>query len=147
MTNNITRSIRVTLYLIILCFLVFYGKYNNPTITLTMCDSDPEKFDNSFLEIGNEITVKTIYQDSFFVHQNGNFYKVVGQSENLIPNQFISLKAIYHQDGWLELVDYHVSEKRRVKIWVSVFPVLIVLVLFFKRYTFSFKNFYFASKV
>ncbi len=143
MTNNITRIIRITLYLVVLCLLVLFGSYNNPTITLAMCDADPIKYDNAFLEIGNEITVKTIYPDSFIVHQNGKLYKVVGRSKNLIPNQFISLKANYHRDGWLELVDYHVSEKRRVKIWVSVLPVFIVLIIFFKQFRFSFKNFYF----
>ena len=123
-----------------------YGRYYNPTLTLKQCLEQPDKYDGAYLELANEMTVQAIYPDSFIVHQAGQLIKVVGHDPNIQVNNFIALKAIFHKGGWLQLEGVRVAEQRRVKIWISVLPVLLVLYLFFRQFRFNISGFYFERR-
>ena len=102
-------------------------------------------YDGRTIAIGTEITVQEILQDGFTIKQFGHIIKVKGQAENIAPDDFITLSAVFHKQGWLELKSYHIAKNRRFKIFVSIFPALLVLVIFFKSFRFDFKRFVFTE--
>jgi len=126
--------------------LIIYGKVYNPAVTLEMCLIQPDKYDGRTIAIGTEITVHEIFPDGFTIKQFGRIVKVKGRAGNIAPDDFITLSAVFHKQGWLELKSYHVAKKRRFKIFVSIFPALLVVFIFFKSYTFDLKRFVFTER-
>jgi len=143
--NNKRFSI-LLFYLIVMIGLIFYGKVFNPAITLEMCLNEPEKYDGKTISIGTEITINKILPDGFTIKQFGQIVKVKGKAENIVPGDYITLIVIFHKDRWLELIDYHVAKKRRFKIFVSIFPALLIIYIFFKTFYFDFKRFEFVER-
>jgi len=132
--------------LAIMLFLLWYGKTRNPTITLQMCLNDPAAFDSTLIEISAETVVTKITPTGFVIRQMGRQVPVIGQNKGIRVNEFISLLAVFHKEGWLELVRFHIAKKRRLKIVVSILPVPIVLLIFFRQYRFRFRTFEFIER-
>ncbi|NIA30166.1 MAG: hypothetical protein GWP06_09675 [Actinobacteria bacterium] len=140
------RIMQVLVLALVLLALSLYGKYFDPTITLQMCLQNPQKYDGALIEIGTETTVREILADGFTIEQMGKVVKVVGKTDNIFPNEFVSLQVVFHKGPWLELKKSHIAKYRRVKIAVSVIPVLFVFVLFFREYKFRFRKFKFVER-
>jgi len=131
------RISRITLYVLVLAGLLIYGKIGNPAVTLDMCFKDPARYDGKTLSLGAAITVKEILGDGFSIHQFGRVVNVKGNASGLTPGDYISIIAVFHKDGWLELVDYHVAKERRYKILISLLPMIMVLCFLCKSFTFD----------
>ncbi len=140
------RFFVLLLCVIVMLMLIIYGKVFNPAVNLEMCLNQPDKYDGQTISIGTEITVDKIFPDGFTIKQFGHIVKVKGHAENLAPADFITLSAVFHQEGWLELESYHVAKKRRFKIFLSVFPALFVIYLFFRSFAFDYKRFVFVER-
>lgn len=138
--QNTARLIRITIYIVMLVGLLIYGKISNPAVTLKMCFQNPEKYDGKTLFLGSAITIKTILHDGFEINQFDRVVKVKGAATGIAAGDYISLIAIFHREGWLELVDYHVAEKRRYKILVSLLPVALALFFFCRSFTINWKT-------
>lgn len=132
-TWTIQRLGRMAIYVSVMVFFVIYGYKNNPSVTLQMCLTSPEKYDGELLEIGNEIIVDELTLYGFTVKQQGNTVEVWGDNSGVRENEYIVLKAIFHQGPWLELREFHVAKRRRTKIYISIFPTLFVLAFVLKN--------------
>ena len=141
--NNQTpaRLLRITLYILVMTGLLIYGKISYPVITLDMCFNEPARYDGITLSLGAAITVREIFADGFSIHQFGRIVKVKGDASGLAPGDYISIIAVFHKEGWLDLVDSHVARGRRYKILVSLLPAVLVLIFFCTSFTFD-RNYY-----
>ena len=140
------RILFVILLLFVQAGLIWYGRVYNPAITLQQCLADPERYDSARIEVATEAVITAISDDGFMLRQMGKEIKVVGHSPDLRAGEFVSLTGIYHKEGWIESDKIHVAKKRRVKIAASLLPVLVVLVLFGKKFTFNLRRFEFTPR-
>lgn len=134
---NIKRLLRIVLYTTCLGAMVFYGNRNNPAVTLQMCFDNPDKYDGTQIEIGNEIIVYSVTQFGFVIKQMDNLVEVRGETNDVEPLEYIVMKAVFHKGPWLELKDYHVAKRRRAKVYISVFPVIFIIAYFFAKVKFT----------
>jgi hypothetical protein len=134
---NIKRLLRIVLYTICLVSLVIYGYRNNPAVTLQMCLDNPDKYNGTQIEIGNEIIVYSVTQFGFVIKQMDNLVEVRGETKDVEPHEYIVLKAVFQKGPWLELKDYHVAKRRRAKVYISVFPVIFIFAYFLTRVKFT----------
>ncbi|MDZ7723133.1 MAG: hypothetical protein U5R06_10095 [candidate division KSB1 bacterium] len=135
------RLIRITIYIAVLTGLILYGYIHIPDITLQMCLQDPDRYDGTTITVGNEATVKNLTHDGFIIKQRGRLIPVNSARVNdLKPGVFINFSAVFHKPGWLQAKEIHIMKQRRLKIWVSVIPVIVVVILFFRHFRFDFKN-------
>jgi hypothetical protein len=142
--NNRFRIIALTLVGIV--FLIVYGYIFNPTITLVMCLENPARYDAKVIEIGTEATVADLISNGFVLRQFGMEIPVYGQVRDLAINDFVSLKAVFHREGYLELLKVHAAKGRRLKIWISVPPLFFVIGFFFYKYKFNLRQFLFLER-
>jgi len=128
------RLLRLLCLLVAMALLIWYGKEKNPSITLTMCLAEPEKYHGRLIEVANETIVQQVYNDSFTVRYLGRVVTVIGDTEGVRPGEFLSLIAVFDKSGKLLLQKKHIAIYRRWKIAVSVLPVLLILFLFLRQY-------------
>lgn len=133
---------------LLICSLAIACHFFKPFIDLETCLSQPERFDGSCIEIYNNTKAGKIISPNEIELIKGKLHiRVIGPiPENLKINNFISLKAIFHKEGYLELVQLRIAKGRRIKIIVSIFPVIFVFLLFFKHFKFNMKRFQFEMK-
>ncbi len=132
-----SRWFRISFYVIILTSLILYGKMFHPDVTLKMCLEHPRRYDQTLIEVGNEAVVETVYADSFTIRYLDHIIPVRGMHPDVEPGEFVLLRARFHQEGWLEPLAIRIAEQRRMKIWISVLPVLWIAVYFFRKYRFN----------
>lgn len=138
---KLSRWLIIGACLFLLAALVVFGFVKNPAITLSMCLENPSRFDLQQVELGNEATVARTWDGGFTLRQMGREIPVYGHYSDLAPNEFIYVKAIFHQEGYLELINLRIAKQRRAKIWTSVPPMILIVGMFFYRYRFSFRHF------
>ena len=110
-----------------------------------MCLDDPNKYDGSVIDVGNEAIVTGLYDDGFSTQQMGRMARVFGDIKNVEVGEFVVLRATFHKPNHLYASAVRIAKKRRLKIWLSVIPAIIIVVLFFTRFHFDFKSFYFEE--
>ena len=139
------RCFRLFVYFTALVGLILYGHFFFPFVTLRMCLADPERYNGTTIVIGNEATVKQVFQDGFSIVQMNRVVRVFGPTD-VKPNEFVVLRAVFHKDGWLEAKEIKVAKKRRAKIWLSVMPALFFSLYFLKRFRFNFRSLFFEEQ-
>lgn len=143
---EIKRLLFIGACLLLLVILVAFGYIKNPAITLSMCLENPAHFDHQIVELGNEATIARLWDGGFTLRQMGLEIPVYGHHSELALNDYVYLKAVFHQEGHLELVSLRVAKMRRAKIWTSVPPMMLILGMFFFRYRFDFRHFQFTER-
>ena len=103
-------------------------------MTLAECLANPDRFDNVPLSIGGGAKIGIVHKDRFQVATGENRIWVKGTAEGLVVNEYINLKAVFHKEGYLELEQAHVLRLRRLKIVLSVIPLLVITGLFLRIY-------------
>lgn len=142
----LSRWYIISICLILLIALVIYGSVKNPAITLSMCLENPSRFNHRVVELGNEATVARLWNGGFTMRQMGREISVYGDNSGLKLNEYIYLKAIFHQEGHLELLQLRLAKLRRAKIWTSMPPMILIVGMFFYRYRFDFRQFHFKER-
>lgn len=132
-----SRWIQICGLLILLALLVLYGYRENPFVTLRMCLGDPHQYDGQEINIAQEATVAQLLTNGFLLRQMDQIIRVQGDSQNASPGDYVRMKAIFHKENYLELKRLYVAKGRRLKMIVSVVPVMYILFLFFKTYRFD----------
>lgn len=62
-----------------------------------------------------------------FVRVSGNLEKAWKVWKNQLRKaDYVSLRAVFHPEGYLLLQEMHIHKGRRLKIWVSVFALLLL---------------------
>ncbi|MBN1559267.1 hypothetical protein JW998_03410 [candidate division KSB1 bacterium] len=139
------RLLRVAVYFSSLVLLVLYGRFFHPFVTLQMCLADPEKYDGVTIHVGNEAVIVEVLPDGFSLEQLGRRVRVLGPRDVRV-GEFIILNAVFHKEGWLEVKRMRIAEKRRAKIWLSVFPAVFICIYFVARFRFDFRTLYFEER-
>jgi hypothetical protein len=148
MNNSIKpdRRIFIFFYFCVLVALVWYGKVFNPAVTLQMCLNNPEKYDGTLIEVGDEARIVDISDAWFTIEQMGKIVRVVGSHKELRPHEYISLQGIFHREGWIGLTKVYVAVMRRYKILISIVPVIIILILFIRSFRFDGRRCHFTER-
>ena len=112
-----------------------------------MCLENPDRFDGEVIEVGGEATVRDRLPDGFTIEYLGQIVRVDGTHPHLKKREFLSLIAVFHKEGpWLESLDIHIARYRRLKIVISVLPVIGVGFLLIIRYRFDPGRFEFVER-
>ena len=145
-SKNIQRISALVLLPLVMISLSVFGERHDPSINLRMCLQDPLQYDLQMITVGTETTVKKIEIDHFVISQMGKELIVYGQCPGIHENDFIQLVGIFHKEGWLELKSCYIARYRRIKIWISIFPIIWVAVLFFKEWRWQWKSMCWRSR-
>jgi hypothetical protein len=140
------RLARILTILLVLLGLSWYGKTNNPAITLQECLQQPDRYEGTRIQVATEVTVIQTWPDSLRVHQMGAFCTVVGPPGDARPGDFVSMSAIFHAPGWLELVELHPARGRRAKIIWSMLPLLVLAGAWLAAYRCNWRRFYWEPR-
>ncbi len=146
MASFSSRGLLITVYVMVLVALIFYGEFYHPDVTLKMCLENPQRYDLTLIEVGNEAVVQQVYADSFTISYLDFNVLVRGTHPKLKRGEFVLLRARFHKEGWLQPLAIRVAEQRRFKIWISVLPVLLILIYFFRTFRFNFHTFLFEER-
>jgi hypothetical protein len=111
--------------------LILYGAHNQPELTLTQALSNPEFHEGDSLFVGTEAVITRIEAEGFYISYMDQQFWVLGQHPDLQVGEFIQMNVIFHQQGGLELIACYVPDNRRLKIWYSILPLPVLLLLFF----------------
>lgn len=137
----------ITLITLIFSLCIYSRMKEDSSLTFQQCLLNPNKYDKVRLNIGHTDTkIGKVRKDGFELVESKDRISVMGNAKNLKENEYIYLQAIFHKEGYLELERIRIRRFRRLKMAVSVLPVLLVTFLFFKRYRFNFKTLVFVEK-
>jgi len=145
-TNEYRAQKVIALSFVVILFCIY--NHNRPATTLNYheCLLDPNKYDGSELIVKNEAIIGEIFEDKFEILQNNKKIMVRGATESLKSNEFVSLRATFHKEGYLTVKEIHVHRYRRLKIAISILPVMIVGWIFFRKYKFNSKKMVFTER-
>ena len=116
------------------------------TLTYGECLLNPEKYDGRELIVKNEAITGEIFKDTFEIQQNNTKIMAIGATDNLKSNEYISLRATFHKEGYLTVKELHLHRYRRLKIVISIVPVFLVGWIFFRKYKLYFQKMVFMER-
>lgn len=134
------RCFIILLLLLALAGLCYFGGTHTPWLKLSTCLKQPEKYDGRLVTYIREPRIEKITSDGFILSHGEGFIPVQADTLGLKENEYIGLTAVYHQEGYLEAVHLAIARNRRYKIILSVFPVILVAVLFFRNFRINWKE-------
>lgn len=153
---NFLISDKLKFIKIIICILILLGLglYNHRikirSIYLSKCVSDPKTYDNYTVIINPDAKIVKINENSFIINYRGITIPVLCKNNEIINNRFIgayiSLKTIFHKEGYLEAKKLRVHKYRRIKMLVSLIMAIIFLLILFRNFKFNFKRMVFEEK-
>jgi hypothetical protein len=129
------RSLYIFLLFLGLFSLSYFSVHYHPWISVADCLENPDKYDGAEVTNYHEPLIGEIYADGFDLLQKHNpSIHVYSDTAELIEGEYIGLKAIFHKEGYLKVVDLVVARKRREKIWISILPVILIGFLLLKYF-------------
>ena len=138
--NNRHLAFKISFLTVAIGLSCLYSyKTENSVVTLAECLANPDRFDNVPLSIGGGAKIGIVHKDRFQVVKGKNRIWVKGTAEGLVVNEYINLKAVFHKEGYLELEQAHLLKLRRLKMVLSVIPLLVITGLFLRTYRVRFK--------
>lgn len=140
------RLLRAAIYALILAASMKYGATNHPRVTLDLALANPQKYDNMLVDTVVEGRVFSVEQNGIILRSGEHLIPVRGRIESADPGDFISLRALFHKQGWLELKEARVAKGRRGKIVLSALTATVVLCLFVRHYRFDFRRLFFLER-
>jgi len=128
--------LKIVLLLVFVAIACLYSQLSFDELTYQECLDNPARYDGALVPISLDVTLGKIEPERFWVHNQGDGFpvEVPGGTapHNLREGDFFQATAIFHQlgnGGYLELDRIRTAPLRRLKIAVSVLPVLLVVVL------------------
>ncbi|HOT95603.1 MAG TPA: hypothetical protein PLG50_01430 [bacterium] len=134
------RRFRMVLLLLAMAGMTWYGKADNPAVTLQDCLNDPARYDGRRIILATEVTVVRIWPDSLWVRQMGRLCTVLGPPGTAQPGDYLSLVGIFRAPARLDLEQLHPAKGRRAKILWSALPPLILAGFWLAAYRFRFST-------
>jgi len=110
------------------------------------CLLDPDRSDGRELIVKSGAMTGKIFNDTFEIVQNDKKIMVIGDTNGLKSNEYVSLRATFHKGGYLTVNEMHVHKYRRLKIAISIIPTMAVCWIFFRKYKFNFKKMMFVER-
>lgn len=130
MTMHMTKYARTIILLVIgitLISLSFYSAHFHPWIELKDCLQNPQKYDGQLVTSYKEPMIGEIYPDGFqLIQKQVTSIRVYSDTTGLSTGEYVGIRAVFHKEGYLVATNLKIARNRRVKIWISVIPVLII---------------------
>jgi len=139
MQRNFLRQRRdkILLLSLLLGGLCLYSALENPEISLSECLADPERYEGVLLQHFHEATVQALVPGGFIMRVGDHRIRVVAPKASVAVGDFVTLRAIFHKENYLEALQVYAAKGRRWKIALSVLPVLVVAGLFGRYFRFD----------
>jgi hypothetical protein len=107
-----------------------------------MCQKNPKIYDGHTVTSFSEPRIGQIYSDGFqLIQKDSPPIRVLADTAGLETGEFVGLKAVFHDEGYLTAVSIHVAHYRRSKIWISVIPAVIVLFFMIRYFRLNIKKY------
>lgn len=136
------RLTTIILFTFMCIALSYYSAHHHSGITLYQCLENPDSYDGQIVIGFHEPLVGEIYEDGFMLHQRkGASIRVYADTTGLLSDEYVSIKARYHKEGYLKAITVRIAKNRRLKIWFSTIPVFVLAFLFLKYFRFNLKKF------
>lgn len=117
---------------------------------LTEYVKDPEKYDLNVVKMYNDAVVVDAEENGFTINYYGLIMPVKYNGNPVIDktmkNQRLSIRAIFHKEGYLEANKVHIHKYRYVKVYTSLFAVLMIFIVFISNYKFNVSKFTFEER-
>ena len=140
MLSSRYRWAKIAALAVALAALCWHSYAHNPEFTFWECQAAPDRCDGQEIEVINNPVAGSLTGDGFILLQLDHRIPVVGAVAGLREGEDVSLRAVYHRQGYLELREARVSKLRTVRKLVSLSPLLIVAWLIGRRYRFDFRR-------
>lgn len=141
------RSISILILVLIIGLLCVYTGWTHPWVNIKECLQNPKKYDGALVTEYWEARIGKLYSDGFQLTQrHAPSIRVYCDTSGLTTDEYVGLRAHFHQEGYLVAEKAFVATNRRYKIWLSVIPVGIIFFLFVCHYRFDLKKFQFQLK-
>ncbi len=130
----------ISLLLLGLFSLSYFSVHDHPWISVADCLGNPEKYDGTVITSYYEPKIGEIYTDGFeLLQKHYPSIRVYADTTGLIQGEYVGLKAIFYEEGYLKAVDLIIAKKRREKIWISVLPTILIGILLLKYFRLNWK--------
>lgn len=146
MFSDRLRIFKIALPILLIIILIIYG---GKKLLLTYpgfneAAANSEEFNGKQIFYGGKIV--EVKKNYFVLKMEEKKVIVKGVLDKNTQGSNISGKAIFQKDKTLKMLDYHTSNLRQYKIWISLIPALIVLYLFSRDYRFDIRKLMFKKK-
>lgn len=148
MFSNRYRFLKMTLLLIMILCLCYYSYLNlkDSQMSLKDCIESPESCDKEEIVIVNKWSVRNISDKGFELSFGDRIFFVNDSFEGLSEGDYISAKAVFHKEGYVEIESLHVHKLLAEKWIVSLLATILVAFIFFRNYRFDYKKFEFRRR-
>lgn len=135
------RKIKIIGLIIVLGLLAWYSDTVRQPLTLSKCLDNPEHYEGSEVPIYLEARVLGITPDYLRVTQITGSIEIAipprfrgmvssfASLEDIKPGQSLEAVTVFRLPGYLELKELRIAPLRPLKIIVSIFPAIIVLII------------------
>lgn len=138
MFSNRYRIIKILGISLLLIFLAWYSNRQNQFLTLADCLRDPARYDGAEVSCFLEPRILEVQESYLLLSQPDGPLKIQIPEEfdgifpegteisDLKPGDSLEAITVFRREGYLELKAIRGAPLRRLKILVSIIPVLIV---------------------
>lgn len=133
MFSDRRRGLKILLLGLFLAASCVYAQFSSRELDYEDCLADPEKYAGAEVWVGRDLTIGAVEPGRFRVRGPGEEFsvEVPGGTEGLglrTGDYFQAITVFRPRDGggYLELREIRTAPRRRLKILVSVLPVLLV---------------------
>lgn len=130
------RLLKIILICIALIGLLFYAYGKRKDLTLARCRTDPVRFAGAEVPLYVDSRLLEIEPDRILVSQPGGDVTVMVPAEKrpvkARPGEHIEAITIFRREGYLELKKIRTAPLRKLKIVISIPPLLLLAFLLIK---------------
>jgi len=127
------RKILATTLLSAIVVLCLYSALYHPGLLLDKCLAAPDKYDGALVLTPLESMTGAVRKGAFIVKWDSKEILVKGNTAGLTPGEYITVKGIFHREGYIEATFIHAGRYRRLKMIVSLAGAAFVLYLLYKN--------------
>jgi hypothetical protein len=152
MFSNRYKIGKMVLVFALLLFFCYYGYHKGPEHQgpgLQHHLDNAEFFDGTEL-VASYKPVGEVNETGFeLIYKSGDEKRaifVIGNVEGLQEGEIVSVKSIFRKNGFLELREIHIHKYLYLQWYASLLPIPIVILFFFKEFTFTRQRLEFTRK-
>ena len=120
---------------ILLSGLCLHSALFHPPHDLDQCLDAPADCEGRLIGVGHETRARNVGPDGFDLVRGRRLARVTGHVPGLRENDYVELEGVFHGSDRIELVRYAVRDKRRMKMFASLFPCFFVAWLFLRAFS------------
>lgn len=137
MFSNKFRFWKMTVLLALILALCYYGLLTGPDTVLTIEECMEDSTCNDVELIVAYYKVGTVYPDRFELLVGDGAVMVEGSPEDAIEGDYVSVRGLLKEQGYLTLEEIHVHKHEELKYVISLIPLPFVLWFFLREFEIS----------